>query len=69
MPRQSKHQGLRPSPPAWGDPAAWAFWRLSLVLREVAEGQALAAEKEKEEPLSGAGARRTGGGGQGGDSP
>jgi hypothetical protein len=47
VPRQAKPEVPSQSAPAWQDPAGWALWRLSFVLREIADSLASDAEKEK----------------------
>ena len=45
MPGQAKQRTPNSSVPNWGGPVEWAFWSLSLVLREISESQAANAKK------------------------
>jgi hypothetical protein len=51
--------------PSFADPAEWAVWRLSLILREIA-GSPKTGEKKKELPHEGSSENRLIGMGKGG---
>jgi hypothetical protein len=47
VPRRGKPEVPSQNAPAWHDPAGWALWRLSLVLKEISETAIPGAEREK----------------------
>lgn len=51
MPKPGKSKALGHSVPVWDDPAGWALWQFSLVLKEISENSGLHAD-EKGDPVS-----------------